>query len=214
MPDGAEPGPPAAPVYDPIAAAYATQVDARPYNALYERPALLALLPPVAGRDVLDAGCGAGWYAERLLALGARVTAFDASPAMAAYARARVGARAAVHVADLARPLAFAPDRSADVVVAPLVLHYLADWGTALSEFARVLRPGGRLVFSTHHPGTEAERLGVADYFAVEPVEEEVWSGVGPVRFYRRPLTAIFGRVCGPCPVVLAGAFICPTSSR
>jgi len=182
---------PDAPLYDEIADAYAARVDAAPYNALYERPAMLALLPPIAGRDVLDAGCGSGWYSEQFLARGARVTAIDASPVIAAYARARVGARASVHVADLGRPLAFASDSRFDLIVAPLVLHYLPAWEPTLREFHRLLRPGGHLAFSTHHPGSEAERLGTRAYFETELVEES-WKDVGQVRFYRRPLSAIF----------------------
>ncbi|WP_406698902.1 class I SAM-dependent methyltransferase [Singulisphaera sp. Ch08] len=179
------------PLYDEIGAAYAVKVDTSTYNALYERPAMLALLPPVQGRDVLDAGCGPGWYSEQLLARGARVTAMDASSTMAAYTQTRVGDRAAVHVADLADPLRFATDSQFDVIVAPLVLHYLPVLAPTFQEFHRVLRPGGHLVFSTHHPGSEAERLGAISYFETEQVEE-TWDDVGQVRFYRRPLSDIF----------------------
>jgi hypothetical protein len=38
--------------YDAIACRYATGVDERPWNPLYERPATLALLPDVAGKDI------------------------------------------------------------------------------------------------------------------------------------------------------------------
>lgn len=176
--------------YDSIAAAYAAYVDTAPYNAWYERPAMLELLPSVAGQDVLDAGCGSGWYTEQLLARGARVTAIDASAAMLSYAAARLADRATLHVADLAAPLAFAVDRSFDLVIAPLVIHYLRDLRPAFAEFYRLLRPGGRLIFSTHHPGSEAERLGATAYFETEVVDE-VWD-VGPVRFYRRPLSDLF----------------------
>src|SRR6185437_2041073 len=62
-----------------FAARYAAAVDEAPYNALYERPAMLALLPPVADCHILDAGCGGGWYAAQLLGRGANVTAIDAS---------------------------------------------------------------------------------------------------------------------------------------
>ena len=180
--------------YDDVAERYVRQVDTNPYNAEYERPALLALLPPVAGRDVLDAGCGAGWYAERLVDAGARVTGVDASAAMVGHARRRVGDRVAFHVHDLAAPLPFA-DASFDVVLSALVLHYLRDLAPTLAEFRRVLRPDGTLVFSTHHPCHEAVRLASeghdVDYFATEPVEEE-WTDIGRVRFFRRPLMALF----------------------
>jgi SAM-dependent methyltransferase len=180
--------------YDAVADRYARQVDANPYNAEYDRPATLALLPPVEGLDVLDAGCGAGWYAERLVESGARVTGIDGSARMVEYARARLHDRADLRVADLAAPLPFV-DGSFDLVLSPLVLHYLRDIVPTLREFRRVLRPAGTLVFSTHHPCHEADRLEQAgravDYFATEIVEEE-WENVGLVRFHRRPLTAVF----------------------
>jgi SAM-dependent methyltransferase len=180
--------------YDAVADRYVRQVDANPYNAEYDRPAMLALLPAVAGLDVLDAGCGAGWYAERLLEAGARVAGVDASARMVDHARARLGDRVALRVADLAAPLPF-PDGSFDLVLSALVLHYLPDIVPTLREFRRVLRPAGTLVFSTHHPCHEADRLESAgravDYFATEVVEEE-WESVGLVRFHRRPLTALF----------------------
>ena len=132
---------------------------------------------------------------RRLATLGVRVTGVDASAAMLAHARTRVGDGAALHLLDLAGPLPF-PDSSFDVVLAPLVLHYLEELAPTLREFHRVLRPRGTLVFSTHHPCHEADRLErdgrAIDYFATEPVEEE-WPNVGRVRFYRRPLTAVFG---------------------
>jgi 2-polyprenyl-3-methyl-5-hydroxy-6-metoxy-1,4-benzoquinol methylase len=59
--------------YDAIADAYAAGVDSAPYNALYERPATLELLPNVDGASVLDAGCAAGWYSVELARRGATV---------------------------------------------------------------------------------------------------------------------------------------------
>jgi 2-polyprenyl-3-methyl-5-hydroxy-6-metoxy-1,4-benzoquinol methylase len=49
-------------------------------NAHYDRPAVLAALGPVTGRQVLDPACGPGLYVPELLERGAEVTAFDASP--------------------------------------------------------------------------------------------------------------------------------------
>jgi SAM-dependent methyltransferase len=183
--------------YDPIADRYAETIDDAPYNAYYERPAMLALMPPVDGRRILEAGCGSGVYTELLLKRGAHVTAVDASAPMVEHARRRIAAlgedasgRAEIRVADLRRPLDL-PDASFDGVVSALVLHYLRDWAVAMAEFRRVLKPGGWLLFSTHHPGADASRLPPgADYFEVAQ-EEDYWKRIGRVLFYRRPLTAI-----------------------
>ena len=176
--------------YDAIADAYAARVDDAPYNALYERPAMLSLLPEVDGLRVLDAGCGAGWYSEQLIARGARVTSIDASEAMVRYARARLGDAADVRVHDLARPLGFAEDASYGGIVSALALHYLRDWDPTLAEFRRILKPDGWLQFSTHHPAADAELFGTTRYLDVEE-REDSWDGVGTVRFYHRPLREI-----------------------
>jgi 2-polyprenyl-3-methyl-5-hydroxy-6-metoxy-1,4-benzoquinol methylase len=186
---------PGKPVYADIADRYAAAVDAKPHNAHYERPATLSVLPPLAGVRVLDVGCGPGWYAEHLVGQGATVTAFDAAPRFVELTRARVGDRARVLQADLAQPLDFAPDAAFDLVLCPLVLHHVEDWGAVLAELARVLRPAGLLVFSTHHPFMDWQLFRTADYFATELLEDD-W-GIGKVTFYRRPLTAMADALAG-----------------
>lgn len=169
---------------------YAETVDTKPWNAYYERPAVISLLPSLANASVLDVGCGSGWYAEYLLGRGAVVTAFDLNPEFVALTQSRVGQHANVLQADLARPLDFAADGEFDVVVCPLVMHYLKDWQPAFHEFHRILKPHGVLVFSTHHPFNDWKLFNKEDYFAVELLEDE-WEDIGKVTFYRRPLTTI-----------------------
>ena len=176
--------------YDRIAGNYASVVDTKPMNALYERPATISMLPPLAGAAVMDAGCGPGWYAEYLLGQGAVVTSIDYSAEFVAITRARVGDRATVLQADLAQPLSFAGDGQFDLIVCPLVLHYLKEWTPTLREFYRVLKPHGVLVFSTHHPFMDWKQFDQDDYFAVTLLEDD-WRDIGTVFFYRRPLTAI-----------------------
>ena len=180
--------------YDEIAEAYAAGVDNAPYNAHYERPATLALIPEVNGAHILDAGCGSGFYSEELARRGARVIGLDASAEMVKHATRRLGdnPNVTVRVADLTQPIDFIGDGDVDGILAPLVLHYFRDWAPTLAEFRRVLKPDGWIVMSTHHPTTEAVRFNVANYFVTEALED-YWSWVGNVRFFRRPLTAITG---------------------
>jgi len=185
------------PLYDDpaLARAYARVTAANVCNAAYERPAVRDVLGDVRGLDVLDAGAAAGEHSAWLAEHGARVVALDASEAMVHIARARLGDAATVLCADLARPLPLA-DASFDVVLSSLTLHYVEDWLPTLREFARVLRPGARLVVSTHHPALTDDPG--ADYHAVRLVEEG-WDGFGegpvPMRFYHRPLERIVGDV-------------------
>lgn len=95
---------------------------------------------------VLDVGCGAGELAERFARLGASVRAIDTSERMVALTRER-GIDA--FVAD-AQALPFDDDEF-DVVVAAWVLYHVQNRDLAISECARVLRPGGRLVAATVH---------------------------------------------------------------
>jgi len=106
---------------------------------------------------------------------------------MVELARARVGAHATFRVHDLAEPFAWAADGSFDLAVMALVIHHVDDRVALLRELHRVLRPGGRLVVSTHHPMADWLRLG-GSYFDVAPVEE-VWREDWEVRFWRLPLS-------------------------
>ena len=146
---------------------------------------------------MLEVGCGAGILTTWLVEHGATVTAFDVSDEMVALARRAVGGRASLLVADLAKPLSFAADRSFDLVVASLVLHYVEDWQHVFTELRRVLAPGGVVVFSTHHPTMDWEH-SPDDYFATKQVTERWHKGSEEfdVTFYRRPLTAMTHAIC------------------
>lgn len=68
--------------YDDFATDYADENEFSLLNAYYERPATLELAGEVAGRKILDIGCGAGPLAEQLILRGATVSGFDTSQAM------------------------------------------------------------------------------------------------------------------------------------
>jgi SAM-dependent methyltransferase len=182
--------------YDSFAEAYTAETEAGLINAYYNRPAILVLAGDVAGRRILDAGCGSGPLMAALRDQGAIVTGFDKSAGMLELARRRLGDDADLQVADLSSPLPF-PDGTFDDVIASLVLHYLEDWGPALAELRRVLKPGGRLIVSVDHPFAvnimhrDAGRK--PDYFATYNHTAE-WTMGGQtalMSFWHRPLHAM-----------------------
>ncbi|MCP2167760.1 class I SAM-dependent methyltransferase [Goodfellowiella coeruleoviolacea] len=178
--------------YDTFGEAYAAETENSLINAYYTRPAILDLAGDVAGRRILDAGCGAGPLFAALRDRGAIVTGFDSSTTMVELARRRLGPDAALHVADLADPLPF-PDGAFDDVIVALVLHYLEDWTGPLAELRRVLRPGGRLIIAVNHPVIVKLLHPEADYFAtVRWSEEYTFSGQQAVlTYWHRPLHAM-----------------------
>jgi SAM-dependent methyltransferase len=163
----------------------------KPWYTCYERPAT-GLAPSAARLASMSSTPRAARLVFRVpVANGARVTACDLKPEFVEMARARLAPGALVVQQDLTQPLAFAADRAFDLVVCTLALHYLRDWVPTLREFHRVLRDDGALVFSTHHPHEDWQISGDPDYFGNQVVDDH-FPGIGPVRYFRRPFTAIF----------------------
>ncbi len=182
-------------IFKDYASTYAGHADKNPVNRDYDRPTILRLVGDLQGKRVLELGCAAGGLTTHLVRRGADVMAVDAEPQMIELARERLGTSAQFQVADLEKPLTVVPPGSIDVVVASLVLHYIADWTHLLRGLSRCLVPGGALVFSVHHPITAWLLSDRTDYHRVELVSENWdWEGVRvTAQSYRRPLSSIFG---------------------
>lgn len=110
-----------------------------------------------AGDRVFDVGCGTGGFAIGIARLtGAQVVGCDIAGRFIRFAESRESPVSWV-VAD-AQELPFAP-ASADVVLMSLLLHRLPEPGVAVTEAARVLRPGGALLIKTIGPEDAAQSL-------------------------------------------------------
>ncbi|WBQ06782.1 class I SAM-dependent methyltransferase [Kribbella sp. CA-293567] len=178
--------------YDDFAAAYSADNEVNLLNGHYERPAMLDLAGDVAGRRILEAGCGSAPLAAALRDRGAIVSGFDRSTAMLDLARRRLGEDADLTVADLAEPLPYAV-ATFDDIVAPLVLHYLKDWTGPLTEFHRVLKPGGRLILSLNHPFVYTALNPDGNYFDVAEFSFDAEHAGHTVTYtiWHRPLQAM-----------------------
>ena len=135
--------------FDALAAGYASEIPEHVRARLVTRKvALMQRRLPERGLDVLDVGCGQGWYAAAMAEAGHRVCAVEASAGQLAEARRFHAERGLAIEALVARAESLPyPDQSFDCVYAINVLHHIepeATRVTALGEIVRVLRPGGR----------------------------------------------------------------------
>jgi 2-polyprenyl-3-methyl-5-hydroxy-6-metoxy-1,4-benzoquinol methylase len=168
-----------------------------------EHADLLALLPEVQGRRVLDLGCGAGQLAHFLATRGAaEVVGVDLSERMLALARTRWGHPRVTYQRSSLEEAAFAPARF-DLVVSSLALHYVEDYRGLIARIAGWLGTGGVLVYSTEHPiytarlpghGWIRDETGAMrwslDRYGDEGARAETWF-VGGVRKVHRTMATL-----------------------
>lgn len=105
------------------------------------------MLGPLAGKSVLDVGCGLGGKTIAYAEAGARVVGVDISEERISQCRifsSRLGERSPVFVVGDARRIPFA-DSSFDMIIANDSLEHFTDPLVALLEFERILKPAGTL---------------------------------------------------------------------
>jgi SAM-dependent methyltransferase len=190
--------------YDEMAKYYESYVDTKPWNALYERPATLSLLPEVTGKKILDMGCAGGWYTKYLLDKGADIMGVDANEKMVEITRKRTQNKCPVFYADINNKLDFIKDGTFEIVLASLVLHYIKNIDNLFYEISRILKISGELIFSIHHPLMEFVHFKRENYMEVELLEDEWTMGEEKIKvqFYRRPLNRMLQ------PLIEAGFYM------
>jgi len=124
------------------------------YRDELNNPAAFRLIGSVRGRVVLDLACGEGYNTRILAREGARVVGVDFSKKMIEFARreeAREKLGIRYFVSDAANLEEFSNNHF-DAVTCFMSLQDVEDYEGAISEVARVLKDGGRFVFSVPHP--------------------------------------------------------------
>ena len=120
-------------------------------------PATERLLDLKAGETVLDAACGNGVFSRRMAAMGCNVVAFDFSEVFLRRARERTTEHTdrieyhKIDATDEAALLALG-ERRFDAAVATMALMDMSDINPLMRAMSRLLKPGGRFVFSVLHP--------------------------------------------------------------
>jgi len=174
-------------------------------NNLFETPALLALLPTLEGKAVLDLGCGCGDHCAEFARRGARrVLGVDISEKMLAGAR-RENSCPRVEYRLMAMEDIGALRERFDLVVSSLAIHYVEDYAGLVRRVYDLLNPGGAFVFSQEHPlstcfsggerWTRDERgeklfANVSNY-SVDGERESTWFVEGVKKYHRTFSTVV-----------------------
>lgn len=178
------------------------------YRELYTLPAYLDFMPPIAGKAVIDLGCGEGTNTRLFAKLGGRMTGVDLSEEMIRRARQREAEEQQGIAYEIGsyNNLSLFSDEQFDCALSTMALMDGPDLPAAIHASHRVLKPGGTLCFSILHPCfiTPATQwlkndgsysgLRVGRYFEKKPFVE-YW------RFGRRPGTDVLQEYTMPFEV-------------
>ena len=106
---------------------------------------------PLAGKNVLDVGCGGGILSESMAAMGAVVTGIDASPAPLAVAKLHLKESGVRVDYQMATAEMFAAEHSGrfDVVTCLELLEHVPEPASVVSACQRLAKPGGDILFAT-----------------------------------------------------------------
>ena len=117
-----------------------------------EWSSIVALLPDMTGRSVIDLGCGFGWFCRWAAEAGAAdVLGIDLSSNMLARAAADTNDHRITYEQHDLDSLEL-PAASFDFAYSSLTLHYLDDLDRLFATVHQSLRPGAAFVFSVEHP--------------------------------------------------------------
>lgn len=162
-----------------------------------EWPSILALLPDLSGKRILDLGCGFGWFSRWAMEHGAgAVVGIDLSENMIGRARADTqDARIEYRIADLAQ--LNLPEGTFDFAYSSLALHYIEDFDRLVGAVYRSVRSGSRFIFTIEHPifmaahradwitDGDGRKTWPVNQYSVEGRRVTNWFADGVVKYHR-----------------------------
>ncbi|MBI4226077.1 class I SAM-dependent methyltransferase [Candidatus Roizmanbacteria bacterium] len=115
-------------------------------------PAIEKMLGDVAHKTILDAGCGNGYWSRRLAKKAKKVIAIDSSVRLIEIAKAKNNqANIEYQIMTLGEALKFG-DKTFDLILSSMVLHYVPNLNTVASEFNRILKTRSKVIICVQHP--------------------------------------------------------------
>ena len=157
------------------------------YNRLVEQPTIRALLPDLAGKAVLDMGCGFGANCMDFVQRGAKnVVGIDVSQKMLD-AACEENFHEKITYRRMGMEDIGGLDDCFDLVFSSMTVHYAADFDKLIRDVRCILADGGVFLFSQEHPINTASGGGarqISDYL-IEGSREIEWLGQKSIRYHR-----------------------------
>ncbi|MGL3111795.1 class I SAM-dependent methyltransferase [Bradyrhizobium sp. BR 1432] len=162
-----------------------------------EWPSIRAMLPTVAGKRVIDLGCGFGWASRWMRKQGATsVLGLDLSKNMISRATADANdPKIEYRIADL--ETVELPRAAFDLAYSALTFHYIRDFSRLVRMVHQALVPGGELVFTIEHPifmaavhphwiaDEDGRKTWPVNRYAIEGERQTDWFAKGVIKHHR-----------------------------
>jgi SAM-dependent methyltransferase len=159
-----------------------------------EWPAIRDMLPPLAGKRIVDLGCGFGWASRWMREQGAAsVLGLDLSENMIRRTKADTqDAAIEYRIADLELP-----EAAFDLAYSALTFHYLRDFDRLVRTVFRALVPGGSFVFAIEHPifmaaahphwiaDEDGRKTWPVNGYSIEGERRTDWFAKGVLKYHR-----------------------------